>query len=87
MSLQLRLLYDSSNGDRWYIWRDEADRRLFIRHEPNRASGGRPVHFSLREFLAQQQGPQHEAFLTILSRLLEPLLDEEQPGGKRNAVV
>lgn len=74
------LLYASSNGDRWLIT-DEDGKDPFIRHEPNVASGGKAEHFSIREFLTQQQGPQHEALLTRIGAYLSALLDEDQPGG------
>ena len=34
-----RKLYESANGDRWYLIRDPSG-ALFIHHEANAASGG-----------------------------------------------
>ena len=82
MSIAFHLLYESSNGDRWFVGRQDDDPRAFVRHQPNAASGGKPSDFGLLEFMAQQQGPQHEAFLALISRLLADYIeDEEQPGG------
>jgi hypothetical protein len=56
------LFYASSNGDRWYLARDDADpERLKVRHQPNRASGGRANTVDIDEFLEEGHGPQHEA--------------------------
>ncbi len=37
-----RKLYESTNGDRWYLIRDPAG-AVFVRHEANVASGGHVV--------------------------------------------
>src|SRR4051794_10990018 len=34
-------LYRSSNGDCWYLVREPGSERMLVRHQPNRASGGR----------------------------------------------
>jgi hypothetical protein len=80
--MQLRSLYKSSNGDQWLLGRRVGEPAIFIRHEPNAASGGRPADFEVLEFLAQHHGPQHEAFLKLIARLaVDYLNDDEQPGG------
>ncbi|HVT29843.1 MAG TPA: hypothetical protein VHE81_17630 [Lacipirellulaceae bacterium] len=64
------LIHASSNGDRWYLARDSADpARWKVRHQPNRASGGRATIVDIREFLAEGQGPQHEALQRHLQQL------------------
>jgi hypothetical protein len=40
MSAQTRELYHSANGDRWTLVHESATGRVFVRHEPNLASGG-----------------------------------------------
>jgi len=70
MTMNFQLIYESSNGDRWLIGRQVEEPRVFVRHEPNRASGGAPANFNLMEFLAQQQGPEHEALIHIIADLL-----------------
>jgi hypothetical protein len=64
------LVYASSNGDRWYLVRDDADPgQMSVRHEPNRASGGRTTTVDIDEFLAEGHGPQHEALQRHLQQL------------------
>ena len=41
MSIEVRTLYSSANGDRWCLIRDPGSGRVSVRHEPNAASGGR----------------------------------------------
>jgi hypothetical protein len=58
------------NGDRWYLVPDNADPEQWkVRHQPNRASGGRPTTVDIGEFLAEGQGPQHEALQRHLRQL------------------
>ena len=64
------LVYASSNGDRWYLVRDDADpKQMSVRHVPNSASGGRPTTIDVDAFLAEGHGPQHEALLRHLKQL------------------
>jgi hypothetical protein len=58
--------YKSSNGDQWYLIQEPT--RRTIRHQPNRASGGRVSITELSDFLAEGHGPQHEALLRLLSK-------------------
>jgi hypothetical protein len=61
------VFYRSSNGDRWYLIQEPGADRPSVRHQPNRASGGRPSILEVADFLSEGHGPQHEA----LRRLLE----------------
>jgi hypothetical protein len=62
----LRELYVSSNGDKWEITEDD-DKRLFIRHTPNEASGGRQRILTIESFLTpEHSGPQQEAFKKLI---------------------
>ena len=64
------LIYASSNGDGWYLVRDDTDPgRLRVRHQPNLESGGRAATVGVDEFLAQGHGPQHEALQRHLKQL------------------
>jgi hypothetical protein len=68
---QARELYASSSGDRWFLARDPASGRVFVRHEPNAASGGRRAEFEVGEFLARGgQGPEHQALLHLIGTLV-----------------
>ncbi len=72
MSVALRELYRSSNGDRWSIGREPNSERVFIRHEPNAPSGGQPIDISIAEFLAQDvHGPEHMELLRLIGTLVE----------------
>ena len=69
-TLQARELYASSNGDRWFLARDPGSGRVFVRHEPNIASGGRRAEIEIGEFLARGgQGPEHQALLRLIGTL------------------
>jgi hypothetical protein len=61
-----RVIYRSSNGDQWFLVRDAASKRVLVRHQPNRASGGRASLTEIDVFLSEGHGPQHEALLRLL---------------------
>jgi len=64
--ITLRELYVSPNGDKWEITEDD-DKRLFIRHTPNEASGGRQRILTTDSFLtSEHSGPQQEAFKKLV---------------------
>jgi hypothetical protein len=66
-------LYISPNGDRWRLIRDAASGRMFVRHEPNLASGGRVSDTDVEEFLSRGgSGPEYAALRKILSELGQP---------------
>jgi hypothetical protein len=71
MPIESRDLYHSSNGDRWYLVREPRSTRVFIRHEPNPASGGDTSLIEIAEFLTQNHGPQHEELLRLIGTLVE----------------
>jgi len=62
-------IYRSSNGDVWYLAPDVETNRLWVRHQPNRASGGRSSLVDLDTFLSEGQGPQHEALSQLLQEM------------------
>ena len=69
---QARLLYPSEDGDRWFLVRDPASGRVFIRHEPNAASGGQTAELGIAEFLIRGvYGPQHIELLRLIGTLVE----------------
>jgi hypothetical protein len=81
MRVQTRLLYSSSNGDRWYLAREgsaqegsarEGSQHVFVTHEPNPSSGGRVSHLEIGEFLLREgHGPQHQELLRLISTLVQ----------------
>jgi hypothetical protein len=36
-------VYGSSDGDCWYLVHERGSQRIFVRHQPNRASGGQSL--------------------------------------------
>ena len=72
MTTKRRVLYTSSNGDRWYLCRSR-DGHLAVSHEPNSPSGGKPSQVDLSTFLAAgNQGPEHQALRQLIAELIEP---------------
>jgi hypothetical protein len=65
---QPKELYRSANGDRWLLGRAAAGGALFVRHEPNASSGGRPSEIGVDEFLRQGgRGPETQELLRLLT--------------------
>ncbi len=72
MSLEAKELYRSPNGDRWSLIRDAASGRVFVRHEPNAASGGRTSDIGVGDFLVRGgHGPEHQELLRLIGTLVE----------------
>ena len=59
-------IYQSSNGDAWYLSPDVETHRLWVRHQRNRTSGGRSSLIDLEAFLSEGHGPQQEALSDLL---------------------
>ena len=67
-----RVLYSSSNGDRWLLRRDPANGDVFVRHEANVPSGGKRTDIDIGEFLSSgQRNPEHQALLRLIGTLVE----------------
>lgn len=74
MSVQTRKLYDSANGDCWYLAHDPANSWVFVRHEPNRASGGRISDTDIGTFLSRGgQGPEKQELLRLIGSLVDEI--------------
>lgn len=70
MTEQYRELYSSSNGDRWLLVRDSD--RVYVRHIPNEASGGKATTIDIRTFLVRDgHGPQHHELIRLIGTLVE----------------
>ncbi len=83
MRAEMRELYSSSNGDRWFLGRDPATGRVFIRHEANVPSGGHLEDIEIGAFLAGGvQNPEHQALLRLMGTLVENSPDAEERAAK-----
>ncbi len=72
MSLEIRELYASPNGDRWYLARYAESGRVFVQHVPNVPSGGRPSNIELADFLGRGgNAPEHQALVRLIGSLVE----------------
>ena len=69
MTLEKRLLYAIPGGDRWHLARE--DGRVFIKHEPNLASGGMTNHIEIGDFLRSGHGPEQQELLRLIGTLVE----------------
>ena len=73
MSTHQREIYNSENGDKWFLCRDN-DGGTFVLHKANVSSGGTATKIELGDFLGRgKAGPEHQA----LSGLIGSLVDEE----------
>ena len=65
-----RQIYKSSNGDTWFLCRNELG-HVYVVHEPNAPSGGKPSMVGLGDFLSQKQvGPEHQALLALIGSIV-----------------
>ena len=70
MSNLSRAFYTSSNGDRWLVVRVGERGEIFVRHEPNRASGGQPSEVDIETFMARgPSSPEGKALIDLLDQL------------------
>ena len=62
-------IYSSPNGDCWWLVRDTASGRTFVRHEANQSSGGHVTETGVAEFLKQGgSGPEYAALRRLLNQ-------------------
>jgi hypothetical protein len=71
MAVEMRELYSSANGDRWFLARDVDLGRVFVRHQPNLPSGGRAEDSELGAFLGRGHGPEHRELLRLIGTLVK----------------
>jgi hypothetical protein len=76
MISDMRLLYSSSNGDRWFVFRQAETGKLCVRHEPTPSSGGLSTDIEVDDFLARNgPGPEFQE----LRRIMEAMPDRPRP--------
>lgn len=57
----------SSNGDRWFLDRNDEQGDLFVVHRGNEPSGGHEIRTSVQAFLNQSpRGPERAVLLALL---------------------
>ena len=75
-----RELYQSPNGDCWFLGREPENGQAFVIHQPNGPSGGRLSPIELGAFLSMEtKGPEHQALLRLIGTLVEVPPYAEQP--------
>lgn len=71
MTDRRREIYQSENGDRWSLCRDD-NGRVFVLHKGNLASGGAATEIELEDFLGRgKAGPEHQALVHLIGKLVE----------------
>jgi hypothetical protein len=66
-----REIYQSENGDRWSLCRDD-NGRVFVLHKGNLPSGGAATEIELEDFLGRgKAGPEHQALVHLIGKLVE----------------
>ena len=80
-------LYQSPNGDSWFLACDPATGLAFVRHQANAPSGGQVTDIEIGAFLSGPRNPEHEALLRLIgTSILDPQAvgaDAEPPAVKR----
>jgi hypothetical protein len=66
-----REIYRSPNGDTWFLGREPADGHAFVIYQPNAPTGGKLSHIELGEFLRRGNGPEQQALLRLIGKLVE----------------
>ena len=71
MTVDRKLIHVASNDDRWFLCLGRAPTDVFVLHEPNGPSGGRPSRVELQDFLASAAGsPERLALLSMIGSLV-----------------
>lgn len=66
-----RLIYESSNGDRWFLARHPSSNSPMIRHQPNPSSGGLVSYIEVGRFLRQgAHSPEQQELLKLINSLI-----------------
>jgi hypothetical protein len=67
-----KVLYESANGDIWWLVRDPQSGGALVEHQPNASSGGRTSLTDIGQFLrADGRGPEHQALLALIGTLVD----------------
>jgi hypothetical protein len=76
MAIHTRQLYESANGDRWYLVSDQDSERVFVKHQANPSSGGQTTQIDVGSFLNRgPRNPEHRELLRLIGTLAEGASD------------
>ena len=71
MTIARKLIYAASSGDSWFLCVGENPTDVFVLHEPNGPSGGRPSRVELSTFLSPVPDcPERLALLGVIGSLV-----------------
>ncbi|MFH8719457.1 hypothetical protein ACH4A9_08645 [Methylobacterium fujisawaense] len=71
MNIVRKTIYAASNGDRWFLCVGEEPTDVFVLHEPNGISGGRPSRIELSIFLSSGADcPERLVLLGVIGSLV-----------------
>jgi hypothetical protein len=84
------LVYESSNGDIWFLCESPSSGLPAVKHAANPTSGGHVSYFEVESFLVGGNGPEHEALRRLLKQdhlstiLIACDIHSEQPSGRND---
>lgn len=72
MTDHFREFASSSNGDRWFLGRDDDTMTAYVVHKANPPSGGAEIRIELGAFLSRgPMAPEHQALLRLIASLVD----------------
>jgi hypothetical protein len=73
---ELREFASSSNGDRWFLARDDETMHAYVVHRANAPSGGKESRVGLDAFISgRAAAPEQDALLRLIGTLVEDSID------------
>jgi hypothetical protein len=63
-----RFVYESSNGDRWYLCESPTTKLPAVKHIANPQSGEQISYLEVESFLSSGAGPEHEALRRLIKQ-------------------
>ena len=77
---RLREFADSSNGDRWYLGRNDDTMHAYVVHKANLPSGGAVTRIEIGAFLNRGPiAPEHQALLRLIGTLVDGNANAPRP--------
>jgi hypothetical protein len=72
VAVHTREIYQSANGDRWYLVCDHETGQVYVKHQANIPSGGQTTHIEIGAFLSRGgKSPEHVALLRLIGTLTD----------------